>query len=98
MASGTGDERRLADVKASNERREEALHARGKCTCESLPAVRSTAKIDVLLEHFGLTTAAALRVEEMREHGFDDIERRLREAELTKGQPPTNGSGLHVAK
>lgn len=91
MAAGSSDERRLADLRASNERREEALHARGKCTHDSIPAVRSTAKLDVLLEHFGLETAAELRVEKIRARGYDEIERRMREEELSAGTPKTNG-------
>lgn len=87
MVSGSHDERRLADLRASNERREEQLHAIGKCTHDSLPAIRTTAKIDTLLEHFGLAIAAELRVEEMRAGGYDEIEKRLREQELTKDVP-----------
>lgn len=59
-------QRKLADVRAANERREVELHAAGGCTDPMADRLRTNAFVEVLVEHLGLQDAFDLRYEEKR--------------------------------
>lgn len=98
MPASSHDERRLADLVASNARREDECHARQVCTDPLLPQIRQQAFVDAVIDHLDLRLAFDLRCAELKAEAYDSIEDQVklrdqqqREAKLLDGVVPLNG-------